>query len=452
MLDIVTYGMSKLIPSALNFFSITYFARMLGPDQYGTLSLVTSGATLLGSLVLQWPLHYLIRFYSATEYSPKQLTHSLLLMQVLTLFVATCGLLVAGVWSGSFVWFGCLAVFTVSQSLFAFTLRVHNVREDRSEYLKLNIGRSVLYFLFGYLVIKWWGPSYVSVALAGVFAYLLTSLFSYPRDSFSKSMLVRIPNANRYIIPVMLSNGLLLSFDTLPRYLLSHFHTSAVTGVFSINYEIIQFSLQSLITVTLLTTGPLLFKKYEKGGLAEAFLVLDRIVTYCAVLAVPAMVVLAFVIDPVVKIVSGKDFVQSSGSTNFLIAVGATLSGIKIVLFDQILLMHKKALLLFKLNIAGFLVNALLCVLLIPPYGAFGAALSVMTAFLFLFVIGAISTFKDLALTEWAHKHLFWTAIWILIAAVLMVFSDFFQTRVVSVLAVLSALWLLHVWRFMWEK
>jgi O-antigen/teichoic acid export membrane protein len=396
--EMLTYLLSKILPSLLNFASMAVFSRNLGPADYGKLSLLINSANLIAIFILQWPGLSLSRFYSPysekSNESPKRYFFYLLFMALGVLCIGVpVGLLRDNLPTVM------LAIGIASfQALFDLVLRVYNVNNRRYTFLMTSLLRSLIY-LFGGLLFLYAFPekSFITIAMANFIAYFLSSVLLFPGKHFIKAQPpspVILKDLLIYSVPLVAANSLSIILDVADRYFLNFYHGSESTGLYAVSYDLSQFSIASIFNVIFLICGPSLFREYENSNEEGIRIQLHKILNFVGGIIIPLSFSILLFSEQLILYTSGPKFIPDNHFLVFYIVFGIVLAGIKSNYFDTILLMKKHTKAILLVNAVGVAINLLLNWLLIPHYSTVGAAAA--TALTFLVTFGASSYFvKD---------------------------------------------------------
>lgn len=395
MKDLAIYTSSKLLPSLLNFVAMALLSRMLGPTEYGQLALLTASASFLSTLVLQWPNQYLFRFFSNEQNNKTAFISNLIKHQVNTGLICLILAGIIGYYFSKALWWIGLVLLGTTQAFFEFSLRLHNLEFQRVKFLKQNILRSCAYLVCTPAILLVFGSHYALVVGANTLIYLLSSLTSINKKYLNLSRKTEtIPGAINYIFPLMLASGLTIVLDAIDRYFINFYHGAAVTGIYSANYEILQYSLQSIFGIILLICGPLVFDSYEKKDFSALNVHLIRIQKFFFALMFPLAIFMNIFSSEIVALTSGRAYLTGNNSIVSMLILGIFLSGIKMYFFDQILLMTKNTRQILIINAIGLSLNVVLNYLLIPKLEILGAATATAASFFGTFALSAVISRK----------------------------------------------------------
>jgi len=242
----------------------------------------------------------------------------------------------------------------------------------------INIGCSVLTIILTVALVLW-GHGLVGAIVALVLSAVLAGLFSL--FSIRKSLVK--PKLEQYapVIKLLLAFGVYLiltsSLDLVTQYtdifMIGYYMTETDVGYYS---AAITLSIAMLIIprAVAMITNPTMSAYWGKGEVSKIEDLVNRIMKYAAGLLIPLGFVAAFLAEPIITLIFGKEFTPAVLPLQILLirtvcggipaSVGTALSSTAYINI------------LFRLSAALAVLNMILNLLLIPRWGIDGAAIA----------------------------------------------------------------------------
>jgi O-antigen/teichoic acid export membrane protein len=195
--------------------------------------------------------------------------------------------------------------------------------------------------------------------------------------SFSREYLSHVLRYGIPLIPHSLSAVVIMYADKL---ILTHYHGLSANGVYSVGFMVGQLIglLQNSFNQAWV---PWVFQKLKKGEEADKVKMVK--LTYIYIVAILIAVVLLWLILPWIYMLFGKDF-QQGREMVLWVALGFAFNGMYKMVSVYIFYLERTGIIAINTVIAAVL-NIALSLLLIPDYGAMGAAYAQMISMFVLF-------------------------------------------------------------------
>lgn len=180
-------------------------------------------------------------------------------------------------------------------------------------------------------------------------------------------------------VPGGLSNWILSSSD---RYFLVLFISITAVGIYSAAYRVGTLVIILVMPIAFVLP-PVLSHLYEEGRITEVQTYLSYSLKYVLMLAMPAVVGLMVISEPLLLLLTTPEIVKHGVVVIPLVALSALLYCIYVP-FVNIFNLIKKTKIVGSIQIASALVNVTLNIIFIPLLGMLGAAMATLVAYLFM--------------------------------------------------------------------
>lgn len=389
------YLLARGIPGIISFLAIPLFTRLLEPESYGKFALVTTTVGLVNALVFQWLRLSFSRFLPAVNANVNRLKATVLTCQLLLIAVSSA--LVAGLClvPAGRPWRTVAAIsWLVIAALPAFELFCEQARAliQPRYYLGLQISRAILTTGLGALFIKlgmgWWGPLLgLSIGTAVPALYAFWHDWSGVRLGIDRGILLTL---SRYGIPLSLTVALTFVIGSSDRYLIAYFLGDAAAGVYSVAVDFTGQTIVLLMLPISLAIIPLANRAWEHQGPDAAREQMRHNATLLLTVGIPAVLGLMILAPSISNCFLGKQFQQAAAKVIPIVALGTFLGAFKAYHLDSAFqFVHRTVYQVWIVLIAAVL-NILLNLILIRPFGIIGSATGSVIAYLISMVLTAV--------------------------------------------------------------
>lgn len=369
--------------------SLILLTRWLAPDQYGIYALGVSAANAVATLGFQWLAISVGRFYSRHAESPAPLLAAAYRHAVqVSIFVASMGLVIA-------VCVDSLGtpVFVFATGALGITLGIHNLhmqvlnaQQNVLRYGWLTAFRAWFALLFATVAIWCGGHAGEALLAMAMGSAIAISLFGVKLKPKSTSF--RAPVAPevgqqlfRFGLPLSLTYLSIVTLDAADRFMLNYWHGPAAVGAYGAAFDLIQQTMGAALNVLYLAAYPRIVAAWERDGAHGARLLL-RPLRFAVLLVAPLAVLLyAGLASEIAHIVFGDGIASESAAVMFPLALAVAFSGMRAFCFDIALHLRQSIRLQILTAVLMAVINLLLNVLLVPSFGAIGAAWASACAF-----------------------------------------------------------------------
>jgi len=240
----------------------------------------------------------------------------------------------------------------------------------------------IAFFVFnGYDVV---GVMYAFIISESIFlVIILTLIFSYAGFAFPDFSLLRPYLAfGLPMIPIGIFEFIVASSD---RYIIGFFHGASSVGIYSAAYNL--GSLASVVgPYIIFILGPTIANLYDKKKLDSVKSHLILSFRYYLMLSIPSAFGLSILARSLLNILTTQEFVSIGIYVIPFVVSGVLFYGIYCV-FAEALKLSKKTYIIAVAMSVGAITNFILNILIVPYWGAIGAAVTTLVAYLFAAII-----------------------------------------------------------------
>ena len=184
-----------------------------------------------------------------------------------------------------------------------------------------------------------------------------------------------------YGLPLTLTFGLDFIVNSSDRLLLGWLAGTDAVGAYAASYDLSQQGMTALMMTVNLGAFPMAVRALELGGLSAAQAQLRRHAVVLMGLALPATVGLVLLAPNIAYVVLGGAFRTAGEQLIPIVAIAAFLAGLKAYYFDLAFQLGNSTVPLVWSSGSAAVANVGLNLVLIPRYGAIGAAWATLAAF-----------------------------------------------------------------------
>ncbi len=381
------YVVGLLVPRAVRVLSLPVFTHYLSPEQWGIVSLaIRVAAPMLVLVQLGLWSGLKMQYFRSEESLRPQLTRSVLLGQIIQGMVICILFSIAGIWwagpllpnlplSPQYVYalwlmivWGCFWA-----ALVELTTGVMQLRERAKASVAISVSRSLLQITLGIMAVAWWGWmgfGHQGAAFIGVFAvgcFSVVFLWRNSAGTFHKAAFGPVWRSGLTFVPHAFSGLLALSLNA---WLLNSLVSPAAMGIYSVAImfpQLIQIPIVSLSHATYPTLARLM-----ADGSSEAKRQQSRVYTLL-ITAVAALALCVWLFGPLaVRLLANAKFHEATQVVPIL-TVAWFFLGLYLIV-SQPVFYFGGGLWLSTATLTSIVVSVVLSVLLIPPWGMYGAA------------------------------------------------------------------------------
>ncbi len=386
------YLISRVFPSALNFFAFAVYTRLVSPDEYGNYAIAFASIMLLNNLLFQWLRLGLLRFLP--KYQDNE-DRKIFLSSILLCYLISIGvflILFISVYAGMMIWGNgqyssimlISAVVLIIYGWFEATLELMRSTYNPKDYGFLFISKSVLVISVTTILcsIGFGAAGLLSGLLLGQVLPLTYFTLKYWKGVSLKRIDINlIKTVLKYGLPLSITSLMVFVIDGSDRILIGWLMEPSATGLYAIGYDIAKQSIWILMLSVNLASFPLAVKALEQKGRESAMAQLKSNFILLSGIAVPGTVGLIMISYEVSHIFLGSEFSNAAVALIPVVTSGVLLAGFKSYYFDQSFQLGEKTLMQFWPVLVGAALNIILNLWWIPIFGILGAAYSTIISY-----------------------------------------------------------------------
>lgn len=406
------YLVVKLIPAILSLSALVIFTRILTPAEYGVYSLTILVAGVGNAVLLQWLSLGVGRYLPAAgdkEDENRLLTtaKSISFTVFVVVIVLSLGCAALGGFSKFSIIFWVVGFLFAVQGWHELNLKILNTSLKPFDYGKVLIVKSAVGFFLSVLA------AYLGFGVAGILVSIIVG--SMMACIISRQIWNGLPwfyidrgylgKLFAYGAPLTVTYLLIFIIDASDRFFIERIVGVEAVGVYSASYELSQYSIGMLTSVVHLAALPLVINALAKEGLLAAGLKLRQTFSLVFAVAVPLSAGMALTAPDIAYSILGDKF--RVGATVIIpwIALAMFLSTMKSYYFDYAFQLSGSTRMQMGIVFVSAIVNVVFNYFLIAAYGATGAAISTVIAFLVSLILSWILGLHVFAMPRLPYKN-----------------------------------------------
>ncbi len=383
------YFGGRVLAGLLGLASLAIFTRVLTPLDYGRYTVIIAVSGLVSSVVFQWLRQCLTRF----GVHDLEKRHELFA----TIGITFAGLVVGTAAISFLTWWiffrtttwaiSILMICLVAwvQSWYELTLDTARIDFRPLRYGAASITRAGLTLGLGTAGAVWIHGT-VGLLLGVVIGYWIAAFI--PAPGILTGMM-RMEEASfrsfrrllGYGAPLSATLGLLFIVDSADRLMLASMRGAAEAGIYAAAYNLSQFSVGTVLMAVNLGGYPLAVKTMEFDGANAASELMGRYMLLLLGLGVPVAVGLALEAHAIGSLLLGNYDPSASPFIIAIVAFAILIAGVRSYAFDVVFMLKRRTALPAFVMVGAALLNIILNLLVIPIWGAVGAAVATLVTF-----------------------------------------------------------------------
>lgn len=388
------FTLTNIINSAIPFFLLPILTRYLTPKDYGLISmfaLLISFTTPFIGLNMHGAISR--QYYNQEKTDIKSyIFNCLIISTICTLFISILFLLFANrietltSFPTKLLWI--VIVYTYCQFIILITLTLWRVQNKIFAFGLFsnintfsNVGLSILFIVL--IKMDWIGRIYAQFLTGLIFSFF-SIYFLFKKElikvSFNKKYVFNALMFGIPLIPHALSGSIISMTD---RLFIANMIGLPATGVYTVGYQV--GSIINLLAMSFNNAYvPWLYQRLKNNSNSTKIKIVKF--TYLYFFAIITLaILLAFLAPPILKILLGKSFNESSIYVSW-IAMGYAFNGMYLMVVNYIFYSEKTKILAY-ITFSAALINILLNYLFIKAFGAIGAAQATTIVFAIKFFL-----------------------------------------------------------------
>lgn len=397
--DLLTYAPSKFLPALTALITTPILTRIFPPAEYGNYALALSASALFVVLSATGLGAAVVRFYPA--YAAKSAlnvffaTTGVFASFAITALALVCWvallLLKSHIPSALSSLLPLVILIAIVQSVFSISISALRAQGRIRSFTSFSL--FVTYASLGIGLLSVWALNFrVDGLLWGsILGYLMALPFLvrlaikgvgfHPR-------LYRLSDALlmwHFAWPLALGNVAAWALQLSDLFIIRSFRPEQEVGLYSVSYNISSKSIELLVSLFMLSAGPLLMNTWEKEGRAATERALTMVSRVFIILCVPAAVGLTVLAFPIVALLTVSGYYPGAKIVGFV--VFSILAWGLAFIASMGMAIKKKTIRLGSIQIIAASIHVGLQLLLVPRYGYIAAAISTLIGYTTLLVL-----------------------------------------------------------------
>jgi O-antigen/teichoic acid export membrane protein len=378
--DGAVYIASRALPGLLGLAATVALSWLLPPDDYGLYGLGIAAIALGNALIFEWLSQGLSRWYQSHQENPR------FLATVIALFAACClgALLIAlaahlalPAAHAALLW--VLLGGICAHGWFELMARIHICRFHPTRYLAMSLLRGTL-VLAATVATAWAGGSGVTVLAAAVGATLAAGLLLPARLAALRADAALARALVAYGAPFCMTMAFAALTTSINPVLIGALASREAVGGFTLSFTLVQVTLLVIADGINAAVWPVAVRAADSGDPAAMRRQLGRGFVFLLGVLLPAAVGLAVLAPTIARIAINPDYHDAIAQTTPWLSACAVMMALRIGCLDLAFQLVRRTGLLVWVTGGAAALNLALGVLLIPRFGALGAAVAMTVA------------------------------------------------------------------------
>ena len=398
----------------LGFITFPILTRWLSKEQYGMMGLVTTTMLIAVALAKAGLSDGIIRLYKEYDSTPEHrnlFSSTVIVRGVILAFITTVMYVIIfpflrqGLKIGQ-AYMTCFMVMAAYLFIRPLNIIVLNMLRIRGIITFINvtglIGRilsiGLSLFLLIYIVHDLYGY-FIGIVSAEVIVSII--LFRW----FFKNYKIGLRNVSgdltvrliKFGAPLLLTELSFLLLTYIDRYMILAYRGENTLGLYSVGYNLAMY-ISDIITFSLsYAIVPIYVQVYSKEGKAKTEEFLRKSLHYLLIVLIPLCIGYYAVSEDLFTTLASRKY-SSASTFSPLILVASLFLGMNSILNAGLYLM-KKSKSILGIMIAGLIIKVIMNIILLPQYGAMGAAIATLIACLVTSGLTAYFSFKHIVIS-----------------------------------------------------
>ncbi|MFH1227187.1 MAG: polysaccharide biosynthesis C-terminal domain-containing protein [Planctomycetota bacterium] len=389
--DLIGYLPSKVVPLITSFIATAIITRMIKPDDYGLLTLVTATVTFAGTLGFDWIGYSVWRYYDQYKQRDELSLFMGTIINLNILMAAIVSAIIYGMalFNSNDISFSQLLkigiLLLVIGRVYTFIIFIFQLQRKPIKYSLYSSTVAVLNVAFIGIFLYYFSARVDNIIYAAVIANGIVSVpgiidlyrkLSVKWSSFSGRIIKQVVLFGLPQLGTLLGAFLLSLSD---RYMIKFYLSSADVGIYSAGYKVAEFCLNYSYNFLLLAVMPIIIQAYVKHGEKVVSDKLKMFIGVYLLILVPAAFGTIVVGQDIVKIMMGVEYHGSYIILPWVVG-GVFFFGLSQYFVLPLQLKEKPSIIAALITGAGVL-NILLNIVMIPRWGIIGAAAATLIAY-----------------------------------------------------------------------
>jgi O-antigen/teichoic acid export membrane protein len=379
----VLYLGSRGLAAAGNLLAVAIFTRIAGPSEYGHYVLIFAWSMIVYGFSAQWMRFAYFGVYQTQKVDEYVASLARLIATAMAILALGCtGIALYGSFEPAFL----LSIFALvcSMTIYEAAFEVTRTLLNASAAALSMILRTCLIVVLGTATLWYYGTA-IGLAFAIALAHLLASIPCLMALSglrlWASSRTAAILML-KYGWPLLLSFGVTAIGQSIDRLLLAHFAGTAALGPYGVVADLLRQSFSVVGEAIILSLVTVAKQHANEGNIEASNRELRKAFNACLTAAAFGAAFFFVFGDAVVRVLLGPKFVDQSRELTPIFAVAFAFMTMRNFYFAQVIYFTRASHLELVVSFLFVVLSSVLSILLIPSYGAYGAAISLMLAFL----------------------------------------------------------------------
>ena len=377
------YLIARAISAAGNLLAVAIFSRLAGPAEYGHYVLIFAWSLIVYGFGAQWMRFAYFGVYHPQRFGEYVASLAPLLgggLALVALVLASLG--VSGLFEPGFLLavFALVCAITIYEAAFEVARTLLNVRGAALSMIL----RATLTVAFGSASL-WLGGGAQGLALAIAAAHVVAAtpaLATFSWVNFSHGSRAASLHIVTYGWPLLLSFGVSAVGQSIDRLVLAHYLGAATLGPYGVAADVLKQSFTVLGEAIILSLVTVAKQYSNEGNFTAANVTLQKAFNACLAAAVFGAAFFIVFGELVLRAVLKPDFVAPMRDLIPSFAIAFAFMTMRNFYFAQVIYFTKASYLELVVSLLFLVVSTGLSLLLVPAYGAYGAAVSSMVSWI----------------------------------------------------------------------
>ena len=377
------YLIARAISAAGNLLAVAIFSRLAGPAEYGHYVLIFAWSLIVYGFGAQWMRFAYFGVYHPQRFGEYVASLAPLLGGGLALVaLVLASLCVSGLFEPGFLLavFALVCAITTYEAAFEVARTLLNVRGAALSMIL----RATLTVAFGSASL-WLGGGAQGLAFAIAAAHVVAAtpaLATFSWVNFSHGTRAASLHIVTYGWPLLLSFGISAVGQSIDRLVLAHYLGAATLGPYGVAADVLKQSFTVLGEAIILSLVTVAKQYSNEGNLTAANVTLQKAFNACLAAAVFGAAFFIVFGELVLRAVLKPDFIAPMQDLIPVFAISFAFMTMRNFYFAQVIYFTKASYLELVVSLLFLAVSTGLSLLLVPGYGAYGAAMSSMVSWI----------------------------------------------------------------------
>lgn len=386
--ETIIYGISTVFARFFNFILLPLYTYYLTPDSYGITATVFSIIAFLNVIYGFGLNHGYMRYYKQNGSLSMTITFVFLSSFILSFILILLSKPIAGIFqfSNEYQLFIYASIILYFDSLAIIPLTDLRMQHKAYSFVFIKIFSIVLNIILNIIFLKYLKMDIDGIFLANIISsfsqmVFLSRYFKYIDFKFDKKLFKEIVNYSLPYIPSSLSYVIVQLID---RPIMMMLISSYYVGIYQANFRLSIF-INLIVAMFDFAFRPFVMEKFEKQNAKELF---KKVFEYFSFITLFLWVLMSLFIEDFVKIsIYGIYFINP----NYWIGLGIVPIVMMGYVFNGLylnfmigLMITKKTKYIMIANLLSAIISILLNFILVPKYGIYGSAYSILISYIFL--------------------------------------------------------------------